>query len=97
MALNRASVSQPITINADMSYPVRVQFWDSADPLNSGVVPPALPVSVLWEETVTVPASATTAQLQAVVLARGSVIKQGLANQAAARAQVPLGTAITIP
>jgi hypothetical protein len=97
MALNRASVSQPITINADMSYPVRVQFWDSTDPLNSGVVPPALPVSVLWEETVTVPASATTTQLQAVVLARGSVIKQGLANQAAARTQVPLGTAITIP
>lgn len=97
MALNRASVSQAITVNGDMSYAVTVAFWDSTDPSNSGVVPPQLPVAVLWEETLTVPASATTAQLQAQVLSRAGVIKQGLANQAAARTAVPLGTAVTVP
>lgn len=97
MALNRASVSKAITINADMSYSVSVSYWDSADPANSAVVPPQLPVAVLLQETVTVPSGATTPQLQALVVARAQVVRTGLANQAAAQTAVPLGTAITIP
>jgi hypothetical protein len=86
MALNRASVATDITIASDMSYQVQVNFFDSADP-----------ATILWAETMILPAGSTVAQLQAQVIARGQQVRTGLANQAAARAQVPAGTTVTVP
>jgi hypothetical protein len=86
MALNRAKVATDITVGADMSYIVVIQFFDSVDP-----------ATILWEETMTLSAGSTVAQLQSQVVARGQVIRQGLANQAAARTQVPAGTTVTVP
>jgi hypothetical protein len=86
MALNRARVARDISLNNDMSFMVLVEFFDSA-----------APSTVLWSETFVVPASATTTQLQAQVVARGQAIRQGLANLATAQATVPNGTVTTVP
>lgn len=86
MALNRARVAQNIGITNDMSFQVVVEYFDST-----------VPGTVLWSEAFTVPASATTAQLQAQVVARGQVVRQGLAALAAAQVAVPNQTVVTVP
>lgn len=86
MALNRARVAKDIGITNDMSYQVVIEYFDSA-----------VPGTVLWSETFTVPPSATTAQLQAQVVARGQVVRQGLAALAAAQVAVPNQTVVTVP
>jgi hypothetical protein len=96
VALNRATVDDPITVNSDGNYTVRVLFWDSADPANAGVQPGQIPASSLWDEPMNVSGGATVPQLIAVVTARGQAIRQNLANQADARAVVPVGSTITI-
>lgn len=86
MALNRARVARDIGITQDMGYEVVIEFFDSA-----------APGTVLWAETFTVSANATTQQLQSVVVARGQQVRQGLANLAAAQLAVPNGTVVTVP
>ncbi len=86
MALNRARVAKDIGITQDMGYQVAIEYFDSVTP-----------GTVLWSETFTVPASATTAQLQALVVARGQQVRTGLANLAAAQIAVPNQTVITVP
>jgi hypothetical protein len=86
VALNRAKVAADITVGADGTYFVIAAFFDIADP-----------ATILWEETMQMSAASTVPQLQARVIERGQTIRQYLANQASARAQVPLGTTVTVP
>lgn len=86
MALNRARVAKDIGITQEMGYQVVIEYFDSATP-----------TVVLWSETFTVSANATTQQLQAVVVARGQQVRQGFANLAAAQLAVPNGTVVTVP
>lgn len=87
MALNRARVASDINVNlVTRDYLVPIEFFDATDPL-----------TVLWAETMEISAGATTAQLQAAVIARGQQLRTGLANQAAARVAVPSGTTVTVP
>lgn len=86
MALNRAKVTKDIALTNDMSFSVIVDYFDSA-----------APATILWSETFTVAANATTAQLQAQVVARGQAIRTGLAALAAAQTAVPVNTTVTVP
>lgn len=86
MALNRARVAKDIGITQSMDYQVVIEYFDSV-----------VPGTVLWSETFTVPASATTAQLQAQVVARGQQVRAGLAALAAAQVAVPNQTVVTVP
>lgn len=91
MALNRARVPAGKDIGLAMSgngftYAVVIEFFDSA-----------APSTVLWSETFQIPLGATTAQLQAVVVARGQEVRAALAAQLAAQTAVPAGTTITVP
>lgn len=89
MALNRARVAKDIGIQSTgngFSYLVAVEFFDSA-----------VPGTVLWPETFLIPLGATTAQLNAAVVARGQEMRLVLAAQAAAQAAVPNQTVVTVP
>lgn len=86
MPLNRARVADPIGVTTDLQYIVAVEFFDSADS-----------ATVLWREDIIVPLGATTAQLQAKVVARGQDIRAGFAARDAARVAVPQGTTVTVP
>lgn len=85
MALNRAKVSRDIGLTSDLAYSVVVDYFDSN-----------APGTILWSETFTVPLGATTAQLQAVVVARGQEVRAALALLAAAQVAVPNGTTVTV-
>lgn len=87
MALNRARVTLPISVDDGLSvYVVVVEFFDSADS-----------TTVLWAEQFRVPFGSTTGQLQALVVARGQTVRSGLATLAAAQTAVPQGTTIVVP
>jgi hypothetical protein len=87
MALNRARVASDINVNlVTLDYLVPIEFFDNADPS-----------TVLWAETIAISGGATTAQLQAAVIARGQQIRAGLTSQAGARTAVPSGTTVTVP
>lgn len=86
MALNRARVAKDIGINQDMGFQVTIEFFDSA-----------VPGTVLWADTFSIPANATTTQLQAAVIARGQQVRTGLAALAAAQTAVPNQTVVTVP
>jgi hypothetical protein len=86
VALNRARVADPIGVTVDLQYVVSIEYFDSADS-----------ATVLWKESLIVPLGATTAQLQAQVVARGKDIRDAFAAQAAARIAVPQGTTVTVP
>jgi hypothetical protein len=87
MALNRARVAGDINVNlVTLDYLVPVEFFDSADP-----------ATVLWAETMSISAAATTTQLRNAVIDRGLQLRTGLANQAGARTAVPSGFTITVP
>lgn len=86
MALNRARVAQDISLTDNLDYFVQIEFFDSAQP-----------AVVLRAEALRVPIGATTAQLQALVVARGATIRTALAAAAAANVAVPVGTVVTVP
>lgn len=86
MPINRAKTANDITVGADGTYFVVVDFFDVADP-----------ATILWEDAMQMPAGSTTGQLQARVVARGQELRQFLANQAGARTQIPVGTTVTVP
>jgi hypothetical protein len=87
VALNRARVAQPLSVDDGLSvYVVVVEFFDSADPS-----------TVMWAEQFRIPFGSTTAQLQALVIARGQTVRASLASLAAAQAAVPVNTTVTVP
>jgi hypothetical protein len=91
VALNRARIpaGKDIGLSAagnGFAYSVVIEYFDSVTP-----------GTVLWNETFQVPLGATTAQLQAQVVARGQEVRLALAAQVAAQTAVPAGTTITVP
>lgn len=89
MALNRARVAKDIGIQASangFNYAVVIEYFDIATP-----------GTVLWTETFVIPFSASTAQLQTVVTARGQEVRAALATLAAAQVSVPNQTVVTVP
>ena len=85
MALDRAKVSDDISLSNNLYYIVPVQFFDSADPN-----------TILWAETFVLPRPATVAQLQAQVVSRGRELRAAFADRDTARTAVPNGTTVTI-
>lgn len=86
MALNRAKVSTDVGLSGALNYVVSIDYFDSA-----------APTVVLWQEVFNLPSQTSTAQLQALVISRGQVIRDALAALAAARIAVPNGTTVTVP
>lgn len=86
MALNRARVALDIQLTADLNYSVQIDYFDIADPL-----------TVLATETFVVPQNATTAQLQAQVVARGQALRTAFAALVAARVAVPNQFVVSVP
>lgn len=86
MALNRARVAKDIALTNDLNYLVVIEYFDSADS-----------ATVLWTETFVVPLNATTAQLQAQVVARGQAVRSAQSSLAAAKIAVPNQTVVTVP
>lgn len=76
---------------------VSIQYYDDADPLNSGVSSTVPPTAVMWEKAWSLPIGTTTAQLQAAVVREGQKARDWKQSEAAARVAVPIGTSIAIP
>lgn len=86
-----------ITATPDGLLAVKVQYYDTADPANSGVSSTVPPTNVLWNQTWSLPLNTSTANLEAAVIAEGQKARTYKTAETAARTAVPKGTTLAIP